>query len=592
MRLFFLSSIGMALAVATISMIVSLPAHADADELQLSVQHINAADYSQQPDAGAISTWMVLKYLANGSDSHISTPGGSAIANIYDYGRSLQPAGAFDQNTLQEIMNHFEIDPDYDYKLIYGTGFVDLLNKIAFWMNRDIPNVEPYPINAPAMIPFSGTYEHWVVVTGTLADEDPYHNPNTIIRGLWIDDPAIYDDPFMPVETNIFYSTEAGVMNNLDDFYLPMASGNMAGNFVAVVPFAALEYDYGDSPDPDYPTLLASSGAQHVIVPGFFLGAAVDGELDGQSSPLADGDDSNGFPDDEDGVTFTSLLIQGYTADIDVVASMPGVLNAWLDFNFDGDWADVNEQIFTDEPLDAGVNNLTFMVPATAPLGMTFARFRLNSSGGLSYEGLANDGEVEDYMVEVFDETVPTMLQSYGADWVNGCVEVSWSLSSAHPDFQFSILRREGSGNLLLLTGAVMHQDGMQFAFRDFSAEAGHEYFYRVILDTGTGSSVLFETMVTTPALKFTLHPVYPNPFNPSTIISYNLDRVTSVNLQILDVQGRFIRTLVSESQPSGTYSTVWNGRDDSGHQVASGLYFIVLKTSTATASQKMLLLK
>ena len=277
--------IGAALSVVLISMIVLLPAHADAsDELQLSVQHINAADYSAQPDSGAISAWMALKYLGNGSDSHISTLSKSAIAYIYDYGRSLQPTGPFNQNTVQDIMNQFEIDLDYHYNFIYGTDFNDLVNEIAFWMNRDIPNVEPYPINAPAIIPFSGTYDHWVVVTGTLADDDPYQNPDTTVRGLWIDDPAIYKDPFMPVQTNIFYSTEEGVMNNLDDFYLPISTGNLAGNFLAVVPVPIPSAKY--TPDAGDNIQILSADQLYTVI----LGTATDPDGDTLEYRWVEGD--------------------------------------------------------------------------------------------------------------------------------------------------------------------------------------------------------------------------------------------------------------------------------------------------------------
>lgn len=232
--------IGTALSLVLIPMIVSFSTHAQSsDELQLSVQHINAADYAAQPDSGAISAWMTLKYLGNGSDSHISTIYASAIGNIYNYGRSLQPSDPFNEETVRDIMNQFESDKDYHYSFIYSTNYIDLLNEIAYWMNRDIPNVSPYPINAPTIIPFSGSYNHWLVVTGTLADADPYQNPDTTVRGLWIDDPAIYNDPFAPVQTNIFYSTEKGIMNNLSGFYLPMVSGQLAGNYVAVVPTTA-----------------------------------------------------------------------------------------------------------------------------------------------------------------------------------------------------------------------------------------------------------------------------------------------------------------------------------------------------------------
>jgi len=157
--------------------------------------------------------------------------------------------------------------------------------------------------------------------------------------------------------------------------------------------------DYGDAPDPTYPTLYANDGARH-DAGDLYLGADIDVELDGIQSPDAMGDDDD-YIDDEDGVDFTTALVRGDSADVTVTASAAGYLDAWLDFNDDGDWADADEQIFDSELLSAGPNNLSFDVPFSATADQTFARFRFSSAGGLSYVGLADDGEVEDYMVAI-----------------------------------------------------------------------------------------------------------------------------------------------------------------------------------------------
>lgn len=159
--------------------------------------------------------------------------------------------------------------------------------------------------------------------------------------------------------------------------------------------------DFGDAPDPTYPTLQASNGASHVITAGYFLGACVDPEPNGQQDVNAMGDDTDGN-DDEDGVVFTSVLVRGRTTSLTVTASATGFLDAWVDFNDDGDWADPGEQIFTNQPLVAGANALSFVVPKTAkPTKQTFARFRFSSTGSLAPGGLAADGEVEDYEVAI-----------------------------------------------------------------------------------------------------------------------------------------------------------------------------------------------
>jgi hypothetical protein len=165
-------------------------------------------------------------------------------------------------------------------------------------------------------------------------------------------------------------------------------------------PIAIQEIDFGDAPDPTYPTLLASGGAAHLLGSSLYLGSSVDSEFDGQPTANADGDDADGN-DDEDGVTFTTPIGGGFETGLDVVASDAGLLNAWVDFNADGDWADPDEQIFTDEAVVAGVNSLSFTVPAGATVGTSFGRFRVDTLGGLSYDGLASDGEVEDHQLEI-----------------------------------------------------------------------------------------------------------------------------------------------------------------------------------------------
>jgi hypothetical protein len=162
--------------------------------------------------------------------------------------------------------------------------------------------------------------------------------------------------------------------------------------------------DFGDAPDPTYPTMFANNGARHLVDGTIFLGALIDTEADGQPDATATGDDLANLAD-EDGVVL-SKLVPGRSAAVTVTASANGFLNAWIDFNIDGDWADAGEQIFTDVTLTVGVNTLTFVIPASATLGNSFSRWRYNTQGGLSYDGIHPDGtvpygEVEDYQVEI-----------------------------------------------------------------------------------------------------------------------------------------------------------------------------------------------
>ena len=91
---------------------------------------------------------------------------------------------------------------------------------------------------------------------------------------------------------------------------------------------------------------------------------------------------------------------------------------------------------------------------------------------------------------------------------------------------------------------------------------------------------------------KLTLNPSYPNPFNPNTKISFDLPKSSKVKLQIVDINGRGIANLLSNSLDSGTYNVNWNGTSDSGVNMSSGIYFIILNVDGSILTQKLSLIR
>ncbi len=161
--------------------------------------------------------------------------------------------------------------------------------------------------------------------------------------------------------------------------------------------------DLGDLPD-SFGTLLASNGPVHTIVPGLYLGAGVDAEANGQPSVNADGDDANGN-DDEDGISQAALddLHRGSPVSIPVTAvnttGGPALVCGYIDLNADGDFGDAGESAQATLPNGGTGVTLDFgAVPNDAPLGNTYARFRIQTQGACSPNGAATDGEVEDYV--------------------------------------------------------------------------------------------------------------------------------------------------------------------------------------------------
>ncbi len=96
---------------------------------------------------------------------------------------------------------------------------------------------------------------------------------------------------------------------------------------------------------------------------------------------------------------------------------------------------------------------------------------------------------------------------------------------------------------------------------------------------------------ITTP-LRYDLTQNVPNPFNPFTLMSYQIPVSSHVSLKVYDSSGKLIRTLVQQEQPAGTYSVEWNGKADNGRPVPSGIYFYSLNSNDYSQSRRMVLLK
>jgi hypothetical protein len=90
----------------------------------------------------------------------------------------------------------------------------------------------------------------------------------------------------------------------------------------------------------------------------------------------------------------------------------------------------------------------------------------------------------------------------------------------------------------------------------------------------------------------FVLAQNFPNPFNPTTSIEFTLPSRQQVSLEVYNTLGQWVRTLVSDFKSAGRHSVTWNGTDDAGRAVSSGVYFYRLSTESFTTSRKMLLLK
>lgn len=216
----------------------------------------------------------------------------------------------------------------------------------------------------------------------------------TLLNGDW----ALDVDPDRTASVTFFINGfSTGVT-------LAVAAAQLTPVALALDGIAFLEW--GDAPFP-YPTLAIQNGARHDRAQGGpRLGVFIDFEPDGQPTPTdgASGDDTTGL-DDDDGVDFATSPVRGDALQLTLSAGpVPGFVDAWIDFDGDGRWADPEERILGALPIggvDAGAITTTVQVPLSAQTGATAARFRISSIGGLAPTGPAPDGEVEDYALTI-----------------------------------------------------------------------------------------------------------------------------------------------------------------------------------------------
>ena len=164
-------------------------------------------------------------------------------------------------------------------------------------------------------------------------------------------------------------------------------------------------------------------------------------------------------------------------------------------------------------------------------------------------------------------------------------------VTSGAMDSQVALYPPNGAASLTTTTAddisPTLPMDGYYtVVVEDAGADQTGNYSLKVDLSggvTGIGD---------TPPAQLALHPGAPSPFAQSTRIDYDLPSPDHVRIGVYDVTGARIRTLVDESRPTGRFAATWDGRDDAGRRVASGVYYLRMETHGAIQNQKVVLVR
>ncbi len=229
------------------------------------------------------------------------------------------------------------------------------------------------------------------------------------------------------------------------------------------------------------------------------------------------------------------------------------------------------------------------------------------TDGGWQYCGW-NIDDIEIFALDGFSE--PIALSAFNASYnePEDCVTLSWTTQFETEVLGFNLYRSETDDintaiqvNANLIPGAGTTSQPIDYIYNDENAIVTVLYYYwlEVVILEGTTylyGSVMYEptTEVTDNVYvnKFYLSQNYPNPFNPETVINFNLIKDVEVSLNIYNIKGQKVKTLITGKLAKGSYPIIWKGKDDSGNSVSSGIYFYKLKAGDFEKTKKMLFLK
>ncbi|NUM80350.1 T9SS type A sorting domain-containing protein [bacterium] len=198
------------------------------------------------------------------------------------------------------------------------------------------------------------------------------------------------------------------------------------------------------------------------------------------------------------------------------------------------------------------------------------------------------------------DVSLPVELSQFEAYEMEklGHVKLQWKTESEVDNAYWLVQRKKGSADFITIAnvkGQGTKTNATLYEFLDSDVNAGDSLTYR-LADVSYAGTITYheakDVAVAMPA-KFELLQNYPNPFNPVTTIAYKLPQSTKVSISVYNVLGQKVRELVrGEVKGAGTYRAIWDGKNDAGVQVASGIYIYRLEAGQFRTTRKMFFIK
>lgn len=224
-----------------------------------------------------------------------------------------------------------------------------------------------------------------------------------------------------------------------------------------------------------------------------------------------------------------------------------------------------------------------------------------------------NVSEFSDWTIgSIGDDPLSVELTSFRAVQIEKSIQLSWQTQSEKDNKGFVVQRATQNGDFVQIASYETHTElvgqgntssATNYSFVDEQVDLGKTYLYKVVDVDFNGIKTESEVIEITlnadqvensgEKVRYKLAQNFPNPFNPTTKISFTMVDKAKVDLEIFDLKGNFIKSIASQVYGVGEQSAVWDGTDANGNLVSSGIYFYKLTTSTGfTDIKKMTFLK
>jgi len=201
---------------------------------------------------------------------------------------------------------------------------------------------------------------------------------------------------------------------------------------------------------------------------------------------------------------------------------------------------------------------------------------------------------------------------SFSGRFQDGMVLLEWQTASEYDNLGFNVLRaKETEGIFTEISSYKYNEDliglgnsatGKTYQFLDEdSLQGGMTYIYKIQSESTNGVITDHEPVAIiisdledgrVISKKFALYQNYPNPFNPTTNIPFSLDRKTLVEIKIYDVNGRLVKRYSPKIYYPGDHHVIWDGKNNTGQDIASGIYYYQLSTTEKMDIKKMILIR